>query len=50
MKPNYQISVSNNFSTLPTSPVVNRTFIPCGWEEDLVRILATVPSVIFPVR
>ena len=35
--------------TRPTIPFSRRTLIPKGWDEDLVRISFTIPSVNFPV-
>ena len=36
--------------TLPTWPSVNRTFIPCGWLLEFVKMSFTVPLVSFPLR
>jgi hypothetical protein len=37
-------------ATLPTRPPFRRTFIPCGWESEWVRISCTIPRVFFPLR
>src|ERR687894_891054 len=34
--------------TRPTAPLLSCTFIPCGCSDELVRILATTPSVVIP--
>lgn len=37
-------------TTLPTVPSFSRTFIPWGWVAEFVRISATMPRVLLPVR
>ena len=37
-------------TTLPTVPSFSLTLMPWGWVAEFVRISATMPRVLFPVR